>query len=596
MQRTSTVFAAALLAAAAMAHAAAPDTEAVEFYNQVTGHYFVTASASEALGIDAGAAGPGWVRTGRSFQAWSTRATAPADVKPVCRFYSTAANSHFYTASASECAGLQALAAQEKAATGTVRGWGYEGTAFYIETPASGNSCPAGTTAITRVYNDGFANGEGSNHRFVDDAALEQLMSDRQWVAEGAVFCAQDKAATGTEADLAATTANFDALAGTWTGNARWDVESASSETRATQELTLTIGADGSISGSGDGCTFTGQVSLGDGFRSFFQGTASASGCTDAAFNGDYPKVRLERFGASTLMVRLQRGDDGNEVSIEARLANPDAAAPPPAAPGSFDSVAGDWKGTVAWVAEQHLASGNVIEPAAINQPLSLSISATGAVTGSGAGCTVTGNLQPFAGSGDRGGFGGELVFNGCDQALFDGTFSHVHVQRAGPSRLAVNLERETQDAQGASSVEIEGTLQSANATTPPPAPGATASAVGSWQGNAAFFAEQQADGSPPALVSEMHPLSLTLAADGTLSGSGFGCTFAGTLSLSGSGASAKGTVTASGCTDGVFNGDYAHARLQVDDGALEVEFEREAKTGGTETQVRIGGKLTAGP
>ncbi len=594
MQRTTTLLAAALLAMATAAHAAAPDTEAVEFYNSVTGHYFVTASASEALGIDAGAAGPGWVRTGRSFQAWSMKSAAAADAKPVCRFYSTAANSHFYTASASECAGLQTLAAQEKAATGTVRGWEYEGTAFYIETPAAGGSCPAGTTAITRVYNNGFANGEGSNHRFVDDAALQQLMSDRQWVPEGAVFCAADKAATGTEADLPATTTSFDSLSGTWTGNAHWNVESASSETHATQELTLTIGSDGSISGTGNGCTFTGQVSVGDGFRSFFQATASASGCTDAAFDGDYPRARFERFGASTLMARLQRGDEGNEVSIEARLANPDAATPPaPPAGASFDSVAGDWTGTVAWVAEQHLATGNMIEPAAANQALSLSISSTGVVTGSGAGCTVTGNLQPFAGSADTGGFGGELSFDGCDQALFDGSFSHVHLQRAGPSRLVVNLERQTQDAQGGTSVEIEGTLQSANAATPPPpAPGTSASAVGSWQGNAAFFAEQKASGSPPALVSEMQPLSLTLGSDGTLSGTGFGCTFDGTLSLSAEGTSASGTVTASGCTNDVFNGTFAKARLQVDEGALEVELERESSANGTETQVRIGGKL----
>jgi len=44
-----------------------------------------------------------------------------------------------------------------------------------------------------------------------------------------------------------------------------------------------------------------------------------------------------------------------------------------------------------------------------------------------------------------------------------------VHVMRAGPSRLVVNLERETSDAQGSTSVEIEGTLQ---AGAPAPATG----------------------------------------------------------------------------------------------------------------------------
>src|SRR6185437_5369870 len=595
MHRTSTLLAAALLVVGAAARAAAPDTQAVEFYNQVTGHYFVTASASEALGIDAGAAGPGWLRTGRAFQAWSSAATAPADASPVCRFYSSAANSHFYTASASECAGLQAQAAQEKAATGTVRGWDYEGKAFYIETPSPGGACPAGTTAITRIYNNGFANGEGSNHRFVDDGALEQLMADRQWIPEAVVFCAADKSTTGTDADLPATTSSFGALAGTWTGNASWKVETAASETRVTEALSLTIGSDGAISGTGNGCTFTGQVNVGDGFRSFFQATASASGCSDAAFDGDYPKVRLERFGASMLMVRLQRGDEGNEASIEASLTNPTASPPAPTTPPSFDGVAGDWTGTVAWVAEQHLATGNMIEPTAVNQALSLSIAASGAVTGSGFGCTVTGNLQAANPGEDDDGFGGQLTFAGCDQALFDGTFMQVHVERAGPARIGVNLERTTQDAQGSTRVEVEGTLQSASATgTPPPAPGASASAVGSWQGEAAFFAEQEADDSDATEVSEMQALSLTLASDGTLSGTGFGCTFSGMLSLASGGRSASGTISASGCTKDVFNGDYAGARLQVDDGALEVELERETRASGNETRVRIGGKLAS--
>jgi hypothetical protein len=491
MQRIPTALAAALLAASALAHAAAPDSQAVEYFNTATGHYFVTAGAGEALGIDAGAAGPGWVRTGRSFQAWLSSTTAPAGAQPVCRFYSSMANSHFYTASADECQALKAAADRELAATGTVQGWSYEGTAFYIETPKDGQ-CPAGTTAIDRVYNNGFATGEGSNHRFVDDDALAELMVDRHWVAEGPAFCAEAKP-TGTEADLAPTATSFDSLAGTWTGSARWKTEAGSAETSAVHDLSLTIAADGSLTGAGNGCTFTGAAGSGDGFRSFFRGTATAAGCTDGAFNGDYPKVRLERFGANVLMARLQRGDDDtNEVSIDARLT--DASAPPPAA-GTFGSVTGDWSGTVAWVATQHMSAGNIVERAASNQALALSISDTGAVTGSGFGCTVSGTLAASvtkrgsddtgdtgddnsgdhssggsggggnSGSGNGasdnpGGFGGEVTLAGCTQALFDGTFTRVHVMRAGPSRLVVNLERETSDAQGSTSVEIEGTLK----------------------------------------------------------------------------------------------------------------------------------------
>ena len=131
------------------ASAAAPNTEAVEFYNVRLKHYFVTANAAEARGIDVGAAGPGWVRTGRSFQAWTQKSAAPADSKPVCRFYSSSANSHFYTADAAECGMLQSLRASELAA-GKTGGWGYVGTAFFIQTPTAG-ACPAGSAALNRV-------------------------------------------------------------------------------------------------------------------------------------------------------------------------------------------------------------------------------------------------------------------------------------------------------------------------------------------------------------------------------------------------------------------------------------------------------------
>jgi len=473
---TKAIAVAALLAAGGWAHAAAPDTEAVEFYNTALGHYFVTASASEALGIDAGAAGPGWVRTGRSFQAWSTRSAAPADALGVCRFYSSGANSHFYTASADECLQLRGMEAAERAQTGGVKGWSYEGTAFFIEGPRSGQ-CPAGTTKVTRVYNNGFANGEGANHRFVDDADLQAMMVDQQWLAEGAAFCAKSKP-TGTDADLPATTTSFDSVAGTWTGSAAWKAEAAGAETRARHDLSLTIAADGSLTGTGDGCAFTGQLTTGDGFRAFFRGTATATACTDAPFDGDYPRLRLQRFGDGTLMVRFQREDDvdgastmngdGNEVSIDGLLTNGTTPAPPPT---PSPTIAGDWAGTVAWLAVQHMASGNIFERVSANQALALSISAAGAVTGSGFGCTVTGTLAmlPKKDGGDdarngAGAFGGSITLAGCDQPLFDGTFAAARARSAGSARLVIDFERTATDATGSTRVQIVGTLQAAAA------------------------------------------------------------------------------------------------------------------------------------
>ena len=429
------------------AYAAAPDTEAVEFYNELSGHFFVTASALEAGMIDAGSAGAGWLRTGRTFQAWLSAAGAPADAQPVCRFYSSGANSHFYTAAGSECTQLQAMAASEKAATGQVRGWQYEGIAFYIQVPQSGQ-CPAGTTALTRVYNNGFATGEGSNHRFVDDAGLQASMVDRAWIAESVAMCAASKS-TGTEANLPATTTSFDALAGTWKGSAHWEQEASGHDTQTTAPLTLTIDATGAVTGSGNGCTFTGQVSTGDGFRSFFRGTASATGCTDAAFNGDYSRLRLERFDHGRLLVQLKREDATAEVSISARLTQdtgltPTPPAPPTSGPGA---VAGDWVGTVGWEAE---AAGQ--PDVEVNKPLSLTISSAGAVSGSGFGCTFAGTLS--SSGGEDGAQGGSITASGCDNALFNGTYDHVEVKRTDRG-LKIEIGRETSGAE----VKIEGTL-----------------------------------------------------------------------------------------------------------------------------------------
>ena len=565
--------------ASGIAFASTPDTEAVEFYNAVTRHFFVTATASEALGIDSGAAGEGWMRTGRSFQAWLAKSSAPADAQPVCRFYSSGANSHFYTAGADECDLLKGLEARERAASGKVSGWQFEGVAFHILTPRAGR-CPGGTTELTRVYNKGFDNGEGSNHRFVDDAALQQLMVERSWVAEGAVFCATAKS-TGTNANLPPTTSAFAALAGTWKGAAKWEAEVADKETESTHPLELTLTADGAVTGSGNGCSFTGKVALGDGFRSFFSGTLAASGCADAAFNGQYTRLQLERFGVDTLFVRLKRHDGDTEASIAARLVNAAAATPPALPPASLASVAGDWIGTVGW--EAQVADHAQVE---VNRALSLSISAVGAVSGSGFGCAFSGTL---AASGSR--FAGEITAAGCENALFNGKFDRVQVKRDGRG-LEVQLKR---GAEG-SEVEIEGTLASKDATPPPPQQGAGDAVItGAWQGNAGWFAYQRIEGQVPlVLAAASERLGFSIAADGTLTGSGYGCTFAGKLLLAFNARSViSGEITASGCAKDIFNGKYVAPHFERDDDSLEIELERETRAGIATTRVKIVGKLS---
>ncbi|MGE5096779.1 MAG: hypothetical protein ACM3SO_16705 [Betaproteobacteria bacterium] len=567
----------AMLAVSLSASAAAPDTEAVEFYNTFINHYFVTATASEAQAIDSGSAGPGWQRTGRSYPAWIDKSAAPATAQPVCRFYSSGANSHFYTASASECAGLRQLEATERAQGGTVKGWQYEGVAFYIQAPAAGQ-CATGTVPISRAYNNGFANGAGSNHRFIDSTELQSLMADRSWIVEGVVMCSQPKSGTGTNANLAPTSSSFGSLAATWTGNAKWETETNGSESEASAPLTLTIDTSGAITGSGNGCTFTGNVTSGDGFRSLFKGTISATGCTNDSFNGSYQFLHLERFGTGTLMVDMKREAGPVEAKIEARLTTDTNVTPPaPTATGDFSSVAGDWTGTVGWIAKQEGKDGADDNRNAVNQALSLTITSAGAVSGSGFGCTVTGTLTTTKSG--QAGFGGTITTTGCDNALFNATFNDVRVRAEDAGRIEIDFKSRT----GSAVVEIEGTLVGAsggNTPPPPPPPTATLSSVtGSWEGNVTFLATARTTGgivTPVRIDGEK--LQLTINDDGSVTGSGLGCTLTGTVTFSDSQRHVSGgTITATGCSNALFNGVYNNIEMQLEDGrALEVQIRRQ--------------------
>lgn len=148
---------------------AVPDI--VEFEHPGLGHYFITYDGAEARGIDAGAAGAGWIRTGASFR--------PGGASAVCRFYGTPGigpNSHFYTADADECALVK-----------QARGWSYEGIAFHVATPTDG-LCRAGQRPLYRLYNDRAAQND-SNHRYLLDESLIASMVERGWILEGLVFC-----------------------------------------------------------------------------------------------------------------------------------------------------------------------------------------------------------------------------------------------------------------------------------------------------------------------------------------------------------------------------------------------------------------------
>jgi uncharacterized protein (DUF1800 family) len=165
--------------AGSSAHAAEPTATAVEWYNTTLGHYFVSAGPGEIYAVDTGGAGPGWVRTGGQFATFSGPNEAPG-LTPVCRFYGTPGigpNSHFYTASAVECAMVK-----------TDPGWTYEGIAFYVPAP-SGSQCPAGSTPVYRSYNNGYLRND-SNHRFTVDATVFSKSSAFGYAPEGIAMCA----------------------------------------------------------------------------------------------------------------------------------------------------------------------------------------------------------------------------------------------------------------------------------------------------------------------------------------------------------------------------------------------------------------------
>ena len=120
----------------------------------------------------------------------------------MCRFYGNAAinpatgamfgpNSHFYTATPSECAFLLSIY------TPAGKSWHFESYDFATTPPTlpagapdASATCPAGTLPVYRAYNAGFERGEDSNHRLTSSLSAYQATVARGWVGEGIRMCA----------------------------------------------------------------------------------------------------------------------------------------------------------------------------------------------------------------------------------------------------------------------------------------------------------------------------------------------------------------------------------------------------------------------
>jgi hypothetical protein len=152
----------------------------VEYYNPDLDHYFIAADPGEQDFVDSGAVGH-WQRTGVTFVSGGNVA--------VCRFYgsiSPGPNSHFYTASADECAQLKQLQATTPA---TQKRWNFESLDFLTMVPVNG-ACPTHTSPVYRAYNNGFSRGMDSNHRITSNQTAIQEVVARGWINEGVVMCA----------------------------------------------------------------------------------------------------------------------------------------------------------------------------------------------------------------------------------------------------------------------------------------------------------------------------------------------------------------------------------------------------------------------
>jgi serine protease len=147
--------------------------QVVEYYNAYLDHYFITAQPAEIAYIDTVLSGS-FQRTGLYFYAYLSPFSAPPGSRPVCRFFAAGLiNSHFFTASASECSFVL---------THWPGTWYLETPAsFYIQVPDSGGNCPDGTLPVYRFFN----NRNDANHRYTVDLSVRRAMLNRSWVPEG---------------------------------------------------------------------------------------------------------------------------------------------------------------------------------------------------------------------------------------------------------------------------------------------------------------------------------------------------------------------------------------------------------------------------
>lgn len=145
----------------------------VEYFNLGLGHFFSTLSQDEIDKLDAGVFS-GWAQSTGAYAAYASKADAPPDAVPVCRFWSPQYSSHFYSADPAECD----IVAQRWPDVWTLE----THDAYYIFVPDKvTGECGSGRQPIYRMYN----NLPIPNHRYITDRNLREWMTGAGWLAEG---------------------------------------------------------------------------------------------------------------------------------------------------------------------------------------------------------------------------------------------------------------------------------------------------------------------------------------------------------------------------------------------------------------------------
>jgi hypothetical protein len=149
---------------------------AVEYYNAALDHYFISDLAPDIEALDSQRIA-GWARTGKTIPVWPNSFGL---LNGVCRFYIPPehGNSHFFSASATECHNVSGLVGTDPNYSGYV----LETTeAFFVALPFADGTCPTHWLPVYRLWN----NRPDSNHRYTMDPAIKAEMLARGYIAEG---------------------------------------------------------------------------------------------------------------------------------------------------------------------------------------------------------------------------------------------------------------------------------------------------------------------------------------------------------------------------------------------------------------------------